>query len=266
MIKLIQCVQNENENVDMISTLKAIKKAGFDGVFIQWYHQNWQLNELEQFKLCKELGLEVEFAHLGYDDLKYMWLEDKKGDELTEQYLKDLEFCKENNINSVVMHFTTKEDVKHPNEVGLERFKKIVLKAQELGIKVSLENKRVIEPLKQALEFINTKNLGICFDSGHLHCHNKDQFDWDYFKNKIFTIHLHDNDGSSDQHKLPFDGSINWEQTLKNLHNAGYKGPITLETIYKNDYLNLSIEDYYKQSYEKANKLKQICLKNNYFM
>ena len=27
MIKLIQCVQNENEKVDMMSTLKAIKKA-----------------------------------------------------------------------------------------------------------------------------------------------------------------------------------------------------------------------------------------------
>ena len=134
MIKLIQCVQNENENIDILSTLKAIKNAGFDGVFIQLYHQNWKVNEYKQFELCKQLGLEVEFAHLGYDDLKYIWLEGEKGEELTKQYVKDLQFCKDNNITSVVMHLTTKEITDKPSKIGLERFKKIVLKAQELGI------------------------------------------------------------------------------------------------------------------------------------
>ena len=266
MLKLIQCVQNENENTDIISTLNAIKNAGFDGVFIQYYHQGWKISELEQFKKCKELGLKVEFAHLGYDDLKYMWLEGEKGEQLTQQYIEDLQFCKDNNINSVVMHLTTKEKIEQPNIVGLERFKKIVLKAKELGIKVCFENKRVIEPLKKAIEYINLDNLGVCFDSGHLHCHNSDNFDWDYFKNKIFAVHLHDNDGSCDQHKLPFDGNIDWKNLLEKLHNAGYKGPITLESIYKNDYLNLSVEEYYKQAYKKANQLKQICLENNYLI
>ena len=36
------------------------------------------------------------------------------------------------------------------------------------------------------------------------------------FKNRIFAVHLHDNDQSDDQHLLPFDGTIDWNKTIKN--------------------------------------------------
>ena len=32
------------------------------------------------------------------------------------------------------------------------------------------------------------------------------------FKNRIFAVHLHDND----QNLLPFDGTIDWNKTIKN--------------------------------------------------
>lgn len=66
MRQLIQCVQNDNKNVSVIETIKAIKKAGFDGVFLQWYDKDLPFSQENQLKLCKELGLSVEFCHLGY--------------------------------------------------------------------------------------------------------------------------------------------------------------------------------------------------------
>jgi len=33
----------------------------------------------------------------------------------------------------------------------------------------------------------------------------------------IVTCHLHDNDGYSDQHALPGNGTINWEKLIKDL-------------------------------------------------
>ena len=78
------------------------------------------------------------------------------------------------------------------------------------------------------------------------------------FKNRIFALHLHDNDTSKDQHLLPFDGSLNWKETIKHLKEANYDGPISLESCYRNDYLNQSVEDFYKLSYQKAQELKEL--------
>ena len=38
--------------------------------------------------------------------------------------------------------------------------------------------------------------------------HFDDEFPYEMFKNKIFAVHLHDNDKSDDVHLLPFDGTM----------------------------------------------------------
>ena len=32
---------------------------------------------------------------------------------------------------------------------------------------------------------------------------------------KLIALHLHDNDGISDQHLLPFDGTVNWKNIME---------------------------------------------------
>ena len=49
------------------------------------------------------------------------------------------------------------------------------------------------------------------------------------FKDRIFAVHLHDNDKSDDLHLMPFDGTIDWNKLLTDLKNAHYEACITLE-------------------------------------
>ena len=42
---------------------------------------------------------------------------------------------------------------------------------------------------------------------------------------------------------------------MKNLKEANYNGPITLEVCYREEYLNINVEDFYKKAYELRNKL-----------
>ena len=105
---------------------------------------------------------------------------------------------------------------------------------------------------------VNNDNIGLCFDSGHNHAHFKDELDLKRFKNKIFAVHLHDNKGELDEHLLPFDGTINWNKVIKDLKDNNYDGPITLELCYRNEYLNMSMEDFYKKGYEIAKKLEKM--------
>ena len=90
-----------------------------------------------------------------------------------------------------------------------------------------------------------TDALGLCYDAGHanlcakgyLHEGEKSihravwqilfgkEPDWDdkiceKMQSQIVTCHLHDNDGSKDQHKLPGEGNVDWKHIADLLRNA----------------------------------------------
>lgn len=46
---------------------------------------------------------------------------------------------------------------------------------------------------------------------------------------RISLLHLNDNDGMTDQHKLPLSGSIDWEKVFAALNEVGYKGVYNME-------------------------------------
>ena len=129
---------------------------------------------------------------------------------------------------------------------------------KEIGIKIAIENTRQRIYVEYILENIKDENLGLCFDAGHYHCFYKDEFNYSLFKNRIFAIHLHDNDKIGDLHLLPFDGNIDWNNVLTKLKENNYNGPITLEVCYRYDYLNQSVDDFYKEAYERGRKLEEI--------
>ena len=107
---------------------------------------------------------------------------------------------------------------------------------------------------------IQSDNLGICFDSGHFHTFFKDDYDISKYKNKVLAVHLLDNFATGDMHLMPFDGTVNWDEIVAKLKNAGYKGPITLELVYQRDYLNMNILDFYKRGYKIGQKLQKMFL------
>lgn len=256
MQKYIQCVQNGNKSVSVQQTIQAIKNAGFDGVFLQWYNKDSEFSQEEQLKLCRKLGLEIEFVHLGYKGINNIWLEGEDGEVLVQSYLKDLDACKLNNINMVVMHLTSKSIAPEPSLIGVNRIQKIVDYAEKLNIKIAFENTKIWGYLEYIFNYIKNENAGVCFDAGHCHFHFNNKFSWDNFNNKIFAVHLHDNNKTDDLHLLPFDGTINWEELASNLKKANYKGPITLESCYRYHYLNMSIDEFYKLSLERAKQIK----------
>ncbi len=261
MQEIAVVVHNSNENVNVLETINSIKNAGFKNVFIQWYDKDWECSQEKQVKICKELGLNIIFAHLGYKNINYIWEEGLEGERLVEKYKKDILNCKQYNIPMVVMHLTSKSIAPIYNEIGLNRLKEITQYAQELGIKVAFENTKIKGYLEYVLENIRKDNVGICYDAGHCHVHFNDEFNFEIFKDRIFAVHLHDNDKKDDLHLLPFDGTINWNYVMEKLKECNYNGPITLELCYRYDYLNMSLDDFYKEGFNRGQKLQNIFIK-----
>lgn len=245
-------VSYSNKMVTPFETIDAIKKTGFNKVFIQWYNKNWNPSQQEQLDYIKKNDLKVIFAHLGYQDINNIWLDNELGDLLVNRYKNDIMMCKENNIDMVVMHLTSECEAPKYNEIGLNRIKEIVDYALLLGIKVAFENTKIKGYIDYVLKNIDNENVGFCFDSGHYHAYFDDDFDFELVKNRIFAVHLHDNDKSGDQHLIPFDGTIDWDKIVNILKYCNYNGPITLELCYRNNYLNMSIEEFYKKGYSVA--------------
>lgn len=248
-------VNNSNKNVTFFETIEAIKDAGFKKVFVQWYNKDCKPNQEEQLKYIRDCGLNVIFAHLSYYGINDIWLDNETGESLIDRYKNDIKICKENNIPMVIMHLTSKSEAPKYNKIGLKRLKEIVDYAKELNIRVAFENTKIKGYLEYVIDNIDNENVGICFDSGHYHAHFNDEFDFDKFKNKIFAVHLHDNDKSADLHLMPFDGTLDWNRVMKNLKQCNYSGPITLELCYRNEYLEMGINEFYKKGYEVGKKL-----------
>lgn len=258
MREIAMAIQNANEKVSTKETINSIKNVGFKNVFIQWYDENWEYSQEEQVKLCKKLGLNIIFAHLGYQNINSIWEKGEEGDKLVDRYKSDIKNCKDNNISMVIMHLTRKKVAPIYNEIGLNRIRKIIKYAKEMEIKVAFENTKIKGYLEYILENIKDDNVGICFDAGHYHVHFNDEFNFKLFKDRIFAVHLHDNDKTDDLHLLPFDGTIDWKYVIKMLKECNYNGPITMELCYRYNYLNMSLDEFYKKGYNVGRKLQEI--------
>ncbi len=74
MRELSVAVSNDNQNGNPIETIDAIKQAGFKSVFIQWYDkEDWSCTQSKQLAYIKKQGLQIIFAHLGYQKINCIW-------------------------------------------------------------------------------------------------------------------------------------------------------------------------------------------------
>ncbi|MFQ6056149.1 MAG: sugar phosphate isomerase/epimerase family protein [Methanosarcinales archaeon] len=106
--------------------------------------------------------------------------------------------------------------------------------AREKNIKIALENART-NPyfLLELLEYTgNLDNIGIAYDLGHANIQfgNKEVIPFiERAKEKIFHLHLHDNNGVYDEHKIPGQGIIDYPKVIEKLNSMLFKGYGILE-------------------------------------
>lgn len=88
----------------------------------------------------------------------------------------------------------------------------ILKQTRKAGIRVAIENIFEDSPdnLSMLMKEIGSPDFGICFDTGHFNMFSKSTIGiWlDLLKDYIIELHIHDNDGSADQHKPLGDGSF----------------------------------------------------------
>jgi sugar phosphate isomerase/epimerase len=72
-------------------------------------------------------------------------------------------------------------------------------------------------------------DLGICMDVGHAHMLGDVTDAIETTSEYLVTTHIHDNRRRSDDHLVPFQGSINWPATIMAFEKIGYDGVLMYE-------------------------------------
>ena len=106
--------------------------------------------------------------------------------------------------------------------------------AEPLGVQIAVEViPNEISRAGSIVQFVedDLDGVGICLDFGHAHLDGDVLDAVETVAEHLIATHVHDNKGRSDDHLLPFDGTIDWAGTLLAVQKVGYDAPFIFEVV-----------------------------------
>lgn len=217
--------------IPMEERFKLIKEAGFDGILLWWgdKYAGVDGDKSQHPELARRNGLFVENVHTPYEGINYLWMKGIAGSDFEKILSGCIEDCARYEIPTMVVHSSQGYNPPPVSRVGLDRLKRLVEIAERKGVNMALENLRRPDYLDFIFTNIQSDRLGFCYDSGHENCYTRGTDFLSMYGSKLMALHLHDNDGTDDQHLIPGEGTVDWGALVKKLGAAGYCGPVALE-------------------------------------
>jgi sugar phosphate isomerase/epimerase len=101
----------------------------------------------------------------------------------------------------------------------------------ELSVRIAIEN-AVDDDFDDISELVTRfchGFLGICYDAGHGNIGQDGLAHLENLKDRLVAVHLHDNHGSTDEHLIPFEGTVDWKRLTRIIAESPYPGCVNLE-------------------------------------
>lgn len=209
--------------------LKRIADSGFS--HIHWCHHwntdfiysKWEIEQIKEW--LEEYGLKLLDLH-GSHGKEKAWASPWEY-----QRLSGVELVK-NRIDMtaylsgdvVIMHVPADPD-SIPIRKSLDEIEPF---AKERNVRLALENGS-FEAISKLLSEYSSDYLGLCYDCGHGNVRNDGLDQLELLKDRLISVHLHDNDGTGDQHKILFTGTVDWERLAAIMAKSSYKKCVSME-------------------------------------
>jgi len=105
--------------------------------------------------------------------------------------------------------------------------------AREHGVRIAIENGD-FAVIRQVLARYGPDYVGLCYDSGHGNMVANGLDEAEALKDRLISIHLHDNDGARDSHQPLFTGTVDWERLARVLARSSYRKCVSMEIGIRN--------------------------------
>ncbi len=190
-------------------------------------------------KFANELGVTLLQGHLSFD--KRLCVPEER-----EILKKQVDLFLAIGIKNVVLHCDdlrwrkdAKISLEEKRDENCKALTELLERIKDSDMVICLENLfstdgfvDSVDGLMYFIEKFNSKNLGICLDTGHLNLTDKDQVAFIKKAGKnIRALHLDNNEGKeADQHLMPYGlGSVDFVSVIKEMKKLDYDGLYNLE-------------------------------------
>lgn len=216
----------------------------------------------EVMQLYIDKGITVETLHAPFQGINAMWSEDdKEGEEMLLRLIDSVDKCAKYGIPTTIVHVSSGRPMPEISEKGIARYERLFDYAKEKGVKVALENLRYLENLAFLMERYDYPVF--CWDTGHENCYTDGVKYMEHFGERLGALHIHDNKvvKDRDDHLLPYDGNIDFEEVAQHIAKNGNNITVMLEVNRgaKIDdtavYGDISDEEYVKRAADAVRKL-----------
>jgi sugar phosphate isomerase/epimerase len=222
--------------------LRRIAEAGF--THIHWCHQ-WDTDflygeaEIEQIaEWLGELGLALLDLH-GSAGKEKAWGSAREYERLAgvELVANRIEMCARLGGEVTIMHLPggAFEEYEPRLRRSLDGLRPC---AEEQGVRIALENggsHQSFDDIERVLDAYEPGHIGLCYDAGHGNLFPEGLDRLDRIRDRLISVHLHDNDGSGDQHRLLFTGTVDWQRLAGIIARSSYKKCVSMEVSMRNE-------------------------------
>lgn len=239
--------------------LAGLRQAGFEAVLL-WWGLDEAESRRERVRAAHAQDMHIENVHAGTDNLNALWYPGQSGEQTLAELLRETEECAEYGVNTMVLHLTNGKNPPSVTPEGVARLEKLVLLAERSRVRLAFENMRTPSHTEYVLDHFASPFVGFCYDSGHHHLWTA-EYDWlGKYANRLLAIHLHDNTGAWDAHRIPFDGAVDWQRVTERLKTSSYRGAITLEAEFRPDnmYDDMDYDTFLKRALAAGKRLEDM--------
>lgn len=225
-----------------------------DTPFFNLPEDEFKAEIIRQRNLVESAGMTLWQTHAPWRwPAKDFTIEDRA--ERLEAFLKAVRGASYAGVTHFVVHAVMPFGAKSPENpelmqsINVEFMTRVAKEAREFGVKhIDIENLPFpllpINHPNQCLEFAKRMNseLGgdifkVCLDTGHANFCGESPADAVRLLGKEYlgALHVHDNNGKADQHKIPGEGNIDWDDFSDALEEIGFSGCFSYETAISKD-------------------------------
>jgi sugar phosphate isomerase/epimerase len=138
----------------------------------------------------------------------------------------------------LILHLGVPTDLSKPGDNELDAARRSLEELHEiaapLGVRLAVEV--IPNDLSSAAslvrlieEDLDVPDIGVCLDYGHAFLMGDVVDTIETLSGHLVTTHVHDNEGKTDAHLVPFDGRIDWAAAMMATQKIGYDGTFLME-------------------------------------
>ena len=252
-----------------IDKIRELADAGFRYIDLSMYnneaaaymHDNWR-EDIHRLKdEADKLGVTFVQAHSPAFETLETLSPTEDPVEKTKQTIRSIEICGELGIPMTVVHAGVKRNTPQEETYRLNKefYQKLLPAMEKTGVMVLVENVGIADNqgrfymntaqrILDFIEYFDHPLMGVCWDIGHANVFAPQHDEIVKLGKRIKAIHYNDNDRKNDLHTAPFLSTLDNDDAMRGLVDAGFEGPFTFEATSKIQYKLRKFENLHGQN------------------